>query len=76
VNKGEYIMSGAIAENGQQWEHCTLCGKLHKIQNLGYLPATAKYPNGLDIGLCCINKLSQDEIYRVIPSKSWTAKYS
>lgn len=69
-------MSGVIDEKGQQWEHCTLCGMSHKIQNLGYLPKAKKYPHGLDIGLCCINKLTQSEMRKVVPAHDWKAVYN
>lgn len=69
-------MSGVIDSNGVQWEHCSICGKMHRIENLGYLPPSTKHPHGLDIGLCCINTLTQSQIRLVEPGSNWVAKYS
>lgn len=67
-------MSGVIDENGVQWEHCNVCTKWVKIQDLGYEPPSAEYDCGRDICLECTNKHPNIEI--IIPAKGWIPRFS
>ena len=69
-------MSGVIDDKGQQWEHCCDCGKLVRMDNLGYLPPSKAHPHGLDLCLHCVGKLSQKDVRRIKPAASWVKKYS
>jgi len=64
-------MAGVIDSNGTQWEHCSECGKSVRLDNLGYMPPTAKHKHGQDLCLDCVNKLSQSAIRRVQPAREW-----
>lgn len=67
-------MSGVIDENGQQWEHCNVCAKMFKIENLGYEPPIQGMPeSGRDICLACTNK--HPHIDKILPAKSWIPQY-
>ncbi len=46
-------MSGVVDDNGQQWEHCTQCGKWVRFQNLWYEEPTPKHPHGRDLCKHC-----------------------
>lgn len=64
-------MSGVIDENGQQWEHCNVCGKFVKLQNLGYDPPSVDYPHGRDICITCTNV--SPRLHDIQPAASWRA---
>ena len=66
-------MSGIVDKKGQQWEHCMVCSKWVKIQNLGYEPPTETYPCGRDICLACTNK--HPKIESIEPAKGWLPQY-
>jgi len=67
-------MSGVILEDGVQWEHCNVCAKWVRLDNLGYMKPSKKNPYGLNICMDCTNKLSQWHLVRVIPATRWVAK--
>lgn len=64
-------MAGVIDENGVQWERCNGCGLFTRLTSLGYQPKTKAYPHGRDLCLKCVNGLSQAQMRRVEPAKSW-----
>jgi len=66
-------MSGVIDANGQQWEHCNVCSKWTKIENLGYEPPTPAHEQGRDICLECTNKHSNIESIK--PAPGWIPRY-
>lgn len=66
-------MSGVIDNNEVQWEHCSLCTKWVRIENLGYEPPSAEHSCGRDICLACTNK--HPNIESIQPAKSWIAQY-
>ena len=61
-------MSGVLDENGQQWEHCNVCGEFRRIGDLGHIPGVC------DICMECTNAYV-DVITIVVPAHSWTAQY-
>lgn len=69
-------MSGVIDKDGTQWEHCNGCGKMVRLEDLGYAPPTAKHKHGQDLCLSCVNKLSQSAMRRVKPAAGWTKQYN
>ena len=42
-------MSGVIDEDGTQWEHCSLCSKFVRIEELKYEEPSINHPYGLDL---------------------------
>jgi hypothetical protein len=64
-------MSGVIDNNGQQWEHCGVCGQFEKIQMLKYEPPSDRFEYGRDICQCCA---ALDTFYRAGLMESATSK--
>ena len=50
-------MAGIIDENGQQWEHCNVCGDFVKIRDLLYEEPSEEYKYGRDVCSECWEKL-------------------
>ena len=69
-------MAGIIDERGVQWEHCSCCGKLVRLSNMGYQPKSRTYPHGRDLCIDCVNALPQTQLRRVQPAADWIAKRS
>lgn len=67
-------MSGVIDGNGVQWEHCSLCGKSVRLDDLGYVPPHRGYPYGQDICLECTNV--HPNIEMIQPAAKWVAVVS
>lgn len=69
-------MAGVIDERGVQWEHCSCCGKLVRLQDLGYQPKSHQHPYGRDLCLTCANALPQAQLRKVQPAVNWIARRS
>lgn len=70
-------MSGVIDENGQ-WEHCSICGTLYRMEDLGYIKPSEEHKYGLDVCMQCVNqKLEAGTVVEddIIPSNNWEAEY-
>jgi len=66
-------MSGIIDNNGVQWEHCTVCGTMVRLDDLGYEPPSEQHKHGRDICLSCTNQ--HDDIESIVPAHRWVAQY-
>lgn len=68
-------MSGVIMEDGQQWEHCNICGGWVKIEDLGYEPKSKAHPYGRDVCVKCVQKMPVRKIRQIVPSPRWLPVY-
>lgn len=46
-------MAGVIDDSGQQWEHCSLCGKFVKVEELWYEVPNKRFRFGRDLCKRC-----------------------
>lgn len=66
-------MSGVIDDKGIQWEHCNVCGKWVRLDDLGLDPTDTHHKGGCDICLECVNK--HPNIEAIQPAKAWVPQY-
>jgi hypothetical protein len=67
---------GVIDERGVQWEHCNVCGKMVRLDNLGTVLGIAGKPC-LDICVACVDAGLRARRWRfkqIIPAAEWQRK--
>lgn len=65
---------GIIDDQGQQWEHCNVCLKSVKLQDLGYQIPDEDYTHGRDVCLnCAVDLIAKEEVAfeDIKPAKTW-----